>query len=158
MQRKPTPMAKDGWVRARYEEQRIRILIALDEQTESGFPRALRRLARFAFVAVDLPIRWLCTLVGSFLGDRGYIAFGTVVGGYFFIYGLIDARHNQDEAQATFERAQFVTLVSAGHQGAFVAAMRDFARVQNLVSLSRPSPLIPSPPNADSLRGSPTRA
>jgi uncharacterized protein YjbI with pentapeptide repeats len=99
--------------------------------------RAIMALASIVMITVDLPIRWLMTLLDAVIGDRGYLPVGSIVGAYLVVFGLIDAKHQQEETRASFERSQFVTLVS-GNADSFVAASKDFGKVQTMRATAHP--------------------
>jgi hypothetical protein len=69
---------------------------------------------------------------------HGYFLFVTLIGAYFGLYAVFEARHERRANRAAFERAAFMTMVSSGNRGAFVAAMKDFGLIQGIPATCEP--------------------
>jgi hypothetical protein len=117
-----------------YTGLRTRILV-----TQSRLSSDIQPLARAVFLILDVPARWLMDISDTLIGNRGYIAIGSVVAVYFAVFGLIDAKATQEETRASVERSLFVTLVSSGNVASFVAAMKDFGPTQAMPVTEHPS-------------------
>src|SRR5262249_13175141 len=99
-------------------------------------PRGLWWLARhIAFVLW----RWTQSAWRSFIGPKGYLAFVTLITAYFGLYSLLLARHERLTNRALFERSTFISMVSSGNRGSFIAAMKNFGPIQNVVVPPEPS-------------------
>ena len=89
-------------------------------------------------MVLDVPARWLMDIGDTFVGNRGYVALGTVSAAYVAVFGLIDAKSTQEQTQASLERSQFITLVSAGNPASFVAATKGFGPTQTIRATKHP--------------------
>jgi hypothetical protein len=89
-------------------------------------------LPRAALAIIDLPARWLMSLLDALISDKGYITAGSIIAAYLAVFGLIDTKSTQEETRASVERSLFITLVSAGNAQSFVAAMKTFGPVQTM--------------------------
>ena len=89
---------------------------------------------------------WRSNLWNDLIGPRAYrtwiVILTSVVTVYFGAYAVIESRHDRQMNRAMFERNTFITMVSSGNRGTFVAAMKDFGPIQNM-SVSRSPPLFP---------------
>lgn len=124
--------------RRSYELTRGQIWSALDTGTCIMPLRMAILVARAMVVIIDLPTRWLMNLFDGVIGDRGYLTVGSIIGGYLVVFGLIDAKHQQEETRASVERSLFITLVSA-NTSSFVAAMKSFGPIQTMPATEHPS-------------------
>jgi len=88
---------------------------------------------------VDLISRWLVTLVDSLIADRGYLVAGSVAAAYLAIYGVLDAKHQREDTQASFERSTFIALVTSANPASFVVGMKSFGQVQRVEVTQSPS-------------------
>lgn len=86
---------------------------------------------------------WLTGLKADLVGKnahRTWIALITAaVTAYFAVYALFESRHDRQMQIALYERNAFITMVSSGNRGAFVAAMHNFAQIQNMKIQKYPS-------------------
>jgi hypothetical protein len=73
------------------------------------------------------------------ISNRGHVVIGSVVAAYFVVFRLIDAKSTQEETRAGLERSLFITLVSSGNAASFVAAIKDFGRIQTMLATDHPS-------------------
>jgi hypothetical protein len=87
---------------------------------------------------VDLLVRWLMAFLDTVIGDRGYLTVGSLIGAYLIMFGLIDAKSQQEETRASFERSQFMSLVIAGNAPSFVVAMKNFGPTQTMRATEHP--------------------
>ena len=110
---------------------------ATDEPRSSG--RAGSRLARGLS---DHP--WVRNLSGDLTGPFAYrtwiVILTSLVAAYFGIYAVIESRHDRQMNRAMFERNTFITMVSSGNRGTFVAAMKNFGPIQTM-SVSQSPPI-----------------
>jgi uncharacterized protein YjbI with pentapeptide repeats len=108
----------------------------------SGLWKVILALIRFIwwlFKPVFLLLkRWCIGGIKSFVGPNGYIAIATLIGAYVGVYSIIEARYDRKMNRATFERGTFITMVSSGHRGSFVAAMKKFGPLQNMTVPQEP--------------------
>lgn len=88
-------------------------------------------------------IDWLYGSLRYVFGPRGFRAIPVIVSLYIGFYALFEASHERQMNRATFERAMFVDMVSSNNRGQFVAAMKDFGRVQTITAKVEPSFLYP---------------
>ncbi len=83
----------------------------------------------------DTSDSWMSGLKSDLVGKnahRTWIAFlTTTVTAYFAIFALFESRHDRQLQIALYERNAFITMVSSGNRSTFVAAMQNFARIQN---------------------------
>lgn len=56
----------------------------------------------------------------------------TLVGAYFGLYAIMEARHERRLNRAAFERSAFTDLVTSNNRGAFIAAMKRFGPIQTM--------------------------
>jgi hypothetical protein len=109
-----------------------------------------------------MPERWLKHLGRDIAADGGYrIVIGivaTLVGAYFGLYAIVEARHERHLNRALFERSAFMTMVVTGPSG-FRSAMDQFAQIQNQTAPIEPDLSLPPwkwfgeyTPNRESLR------
>ena len=75
---------------------------------------------------------WVETAWHSFIGGHGYLAILTLIGAYVGAYSLNEARYELRANRAALARSNFITMVSSGNRGAFIAAMQDFGELQNI--------------------------
>jgi hypothetical protein len=118
---------------------RARILVALTRPKRSRLSSGIQSTARTIFLLLDVPARWLMDAGDALIGNRGYFAVGSIIAAYFAVFGLIDAKATQEETRASVERSLFMTLVSSGNTGSFVAAMKDFGPTQTMRVTEHPS-------------------
>jgi hypothetical protein len=114
-----------------YGNFRKHILKLLTQPRQSRLSNCLQRTARAGFLILDMPARWLMNLFDAVVGNRGYLAVGSVLAAYLAAFGLIDTKSTQEETRAALERSLFITLVSSGNP-AFVAAMKNFGPTQTI--------------------------
>jgi hypothetical protein len=62
--------------------------------------------------------------------QRGYKLLVALIGIYFGLFAIMEARHERRSNRAAFERSTFIDLVSSGNRGAFIAAMKNFGPIQ----------------------------
>lgn len=88
---------------------------------------------------------WERNFWADLTGPYGYrvwvVGLTTIVGAYVGLYSLLEARHDRQMNRALFERNVFMTMVSSGNRGAFVAAMKRFGPVQT-IRVPRTPPLL----------------
>lgn len=104
---------------------------------------------------------WISGLKSDLVGKnahRTWIGLLTAaVTAYFAVYALFESRHDRQLQIALYERNTFITMVSSGNRGAFVAAMQNFGRIQNFEIKKYPPLFKPwewfddEKPNKDSL-------
>jgi Pentapeptide repeats (8 copies) len=114
----------------------------LNALAHAAWFRALSRIQSGAWAilfVIDVPIRWLMDIADTFIGNRGYVAIGTIFAAYFAAFGLIDAKSTQEETHASLERSLFITLVSSGNAASFVSAMKSFGPTQTILVTEHPS-------------------
>jgi hypothetical protein len=87
--------------RRSYGFVRDRIWRALNLNQSVMPVRIIIFIARVIAVSVDLPIRWLMSFLDTVAGDRGYLTVGSIIGGHLIVFGLIDAKHQQESARAS---------------------------------------------------------
>jgi len=92
-----------------------------------------------ARLAVAVIVRWPANILHTIVGDRGWVTVGSIVGAYLVIFGLVDAKHQREENQASLERAAFITLVSSGNAASFVVGLKSFGPVQTMQATAEPS-------------------
>ena len=122
---------------------RIKFSRALHRNARTMLARLAIWPARLVLAALDLPIRWLMNLLDSVIGDRGYLTVGSIIGGYLLVFGLIDAKHQQDDGRASLERSLFITMVSSGNAQSFVVAMKGFGKAQSMCVTEHPNLFTP---------------
>ena len=90
--------------------------------------------------------RWSHHLRMDLIGPRAYrtwaIVLTTVVGAYFGVFAVMESRHDRQMSRAMFERNTFITMVSSGNPGTFIAAMKNFGPIQTM-SAARSPPIFP---------------
>ena len=91
----------------------------------------------------DLLFRWLTTLLDTGIGDRGYLTVGSVIGAYFVVFGLIDAKSTREETRAAVERSEFSSQVNAGNAASLVAGLKEFGFIQTIPVTEAPSVFAP---------------
>jgi hypothetical protein len=100
----------------------------------------LQAVAYVAVMLIDLPLRWIVDFCDAAIGNRGYVALGSLVGAYLAAFGLIDAKATQEETRATAALSSFVTLVSSGNSASLVTAMKSlFGSTQTTEITNHPS-------------------
>ena len=82
-------------------------------------------------------IRWLAQGTWSRnarqrFSQHGYLLLITLIGAYFGLYAILEARHERRANRAAFERSVFIDLVTSGNRGAFITAMRNFGPTQTM--------------------------
>jgi len=82
---------------------------------------------------------WGKTAWHSFIGGHGYLAIISFIGVYVGAYSLNEARYELRANRAALARSNFITMVSSGNRGAFIAAMQDFGELQNISVPPEPS-------------------
>ena len=91
--------------------------------------------------------RWLRGLWLGFWADLtgplGYRVCALIIGAYVGLFAVMEARHERQMNRALYERSTFITMVSSGNRGAFIAAMMGFGPVQTISVFSEPFPLKP---------------
>jgi hypothetical protein len=79
---------------------------------------------------------WLHNAFQSLTGETGYrvivASIVTIIGAYFGLYAVMEARHERRMNRAAFERSAFIDLVTSNNRGAFIAAMKNFGPVQTI--------------------------
>ncbi len=116
------------------------ILNTLSKPKRSRLFDSIQRTVMAGFLILDAPTRWLMDLCDAVIGNRGYLAVGTVLAAYLAAFGLIDTKATQEETRAAVERSLFITLVSSGNAASFVAAMKvDFGSTQMMTATEHPS-------------------
>ena len=89
---------------------------------------------------------WARNLWADLTGPYAYrtwiVILTTVVAAYFGTYAVIESRHDRQMSRAMFERNTFMTMVSSGSRGTFVAAMKNFGPIQTM-SVPQSPPLFP---------------
>ena len=79
---------------------------------------------------------WISNLSRDLFGPYGYrtwiVCVTTIVAAYFSIYAVLESRHDRQLNRALFERNTFMTMVSSGNAGMFVAAIKDFGPIQKI--------------------------
>ena len=92
--------------------------------------------------------RWRQNIWYDLTGPYGYrvwiVLVTTVVGAYFTLYAVTEARHDRLLNRALFERNTFITMVSSGNRSNFTTAMKEFGPVQTVSALRAPSLREPS--------------
>ena len=81
---------------------------------------------------------WPCRVLWSWgydafqylVGKTGYRIIVPLIGLYFGLYGIMEARHERTLNRSAFELSAFINLVTSNNRGAFVAAMKNFGPVQ----------------------------
>ena len=90
--------------------------------------------------------RWSHHLWADLTGPHAYrtwiVILTTVVAAYFSVYAVMESRHDRQMSRAMFERNTFITMVSSGNRGTFIAAMKNFGPIQTM-SVSRSPPIFP---------------
>jgi hypothetical protein len=76
--------------------------------------------------------QWIVDLVKRLRSPRRYTLLVALVGAYFGLYAIFEARHERQMNRALFERSTFMTMVTSDKRGAFVAAMKQFGPVQTI--------------------------
>jgi hypothetical protein len=101
----------------------------LDER--DAFLTAFRAWLTWPFVRVWSWIVDLWSFVDSSKGYQAVVpALVTLIGAYFGLYAIVEARHERHLNRALFERSAFMTMVVTGPTG-FRSAMNQFAQIQN---------------------------
>jgi hypothetical protein len=57
-------------------------------------------LPRVVLAIIDLPARWLMSLLDALISDKGYITAGSIIAAYLAVFGLIDTRSTQEETRS----------------------------------------------------------
>ena len=70
---------------------------------------------------------------------HGYLLFVTLIGGYFGLYAVLEARHERGMNRALFERATFMSMISSSNRGSIVAALKNFGPIQTILIPSEPA-------------------
>ena len=86
---------------------------------------------------------WGCGFRTSLKGPYGYRSLATLIGIYVGLYAIIEARHERQMNRALFERSTFISMVSSGDRGTFIAAMKHFGPLQTISIFSEPLLLYP---------------
>jgi hypothetical protein len=123
---------------ASYAKLRAYVLAALAKPRRSRWGRGIRSIERAIFLVLDVPARWLMDIADTILGNRGHVLIGSALAAYFVVFGLVDAKSTQEEARASAERNQFITLVGSGSPASFVSAMKEFGSVQTMRATLHP--------------------
>jgi hypothetical protein len=107
--------------------------LEIDEKLSQSAPRELELMKIWPFGIV---FSWLCDAMKYLKGPTGYRFFvpaiATLVGAYFGLYTVLEARHERGVNRALFERATFMSMVSSGNRGSTVAALKNFGPVQSI--------------------------
>lgn len=86
---------------------------------------------------------WGRNLWTDLTGPYGYrvwiVSVTTIIAAYIGWYAVIEARHERQMNRALFERSTFITMVSSGNPGAFIAAMKEFGPTQMTSIFREPS-------------------
>ena len=86
---------------------------------------------------------WLSNLGRDLFGPYGYrtwiVCVSTIVAAYFGVYAVMESRHDRQLNRALFERSTFMTMVSSGNKGMFLAAIKDFSPVQRIEVSAAPN-------------------
>lgn len=69
----------------------------------------------------------------------GYLWIITLVSAYVALYAIFEARNERRLNRALFEYNTFMTMVTSGKRGVFIAAMKNFGPVQNIQVPSEPA-------------------
>ena len=84
----------------------------------------------------------LCNFWADLTGPHCYrvwiVTAVTLMGAYFGLYAVIEARHDRQMNESLFERSVFVALASSGVRGDFIAAMKTFGKTQNMEIYATP--------------------
>ena len=67
----------------------------------------------------------------------------TIVGAYFGLYAVMEARHERRLNRAVFKQSTFINLVTSSNRGAFIMAMKDFGLIQTMEVPPEPHPWPP---------------
>lgn len=81
-------------------------------------------------------------LTGPFAYRTWVVILTTTVAAYFGVYAVMESRHDRQMSRAMSERNTFITMVSSGNRGTFVAAMKNFGPIQTM-SVSQSPPIFP---------------
>lgn len=81
---------------------------------------------------------WTTGFWADLKGPRAYKGLTVIVAAYFGMFAMVEARHERQINRASFERNVFLTMVSSGNRGAFVAAMKNFGPVQLVSAFVEP--------------------
>ena len=100
-------------------------------------------LVEFARGIGKTPINWCLGFWKDMTGLAGYRGVAVVIGAYVGVYSIVEASHERQMNLAAFERNMFITMVESGNRGSFVAAMKDFGRIQTMPVYSEPSIIQP---------------
>ena len=114
------------------------------------FRRTCPRVVRTRNTSDNRPnwtkFRWIPHLLADLTGSYAYrtwiVILTTVVAAYFGAYAVMESRHDRQMNRAMFERNTFITMVSSGEPGTFVAAMKNFGPVQTMAVPKSP-PVFP---------------
>ncbi len=90
---------------------------------------------------------WMFNLRRDLFGPYGYrtwiVCITTIVAAYFSVYAVLESRHDRQLNRALFERNSFMTMVSSGNGGTFLAAIKDFGPIQKIEIPVAPNLLAP---------------
>lgn len=90
---------------------------------------------------------WISGLRADLTGANAHRTWITVitaaVTSYFAIFAVFESRHDRQMNLALYERNAFLTMVSAGNDDEFVAAMQNFGGIQSIEVQANPSILMP---------------
>lgn len=99
-----------------------------------------RSWVRYIFQGIFSTMQlWAVSFWIRLKSGEGYVLLVTFIGTYVGLYTIQMGRHELLANRATFERSTFITMVSSGNRGAFIAAMKDFGRIQNMEISIEPS-------------------
>lgn len=82
---------------------------------------------------------WIRGFWNDVVGPRGYRGLAVIVAGYVGFFSIIEARHDRQLNFATTERNVFITIVSSGERGSFIAGMKTFGPTQTVSVFDEPS-------------------
>ena len=111
----------------------------LDKETPSSHP--VDRLGHKRSDCGWIPNLW-ADLTGPYAYRTWTIVLTSVVAAYFGMYAVIESRHDRQISRAMFERNTFITMVSSGNRGTFIAAMKNFGPIQTM-SVPQSPPAFP---------------
>ena len=114
--------------------------LEIDEKLRQSAPHELELMKIWPFGIV---FSWLCDAMKYLKGPTGYRFFvpavATLVGAYFGLYAVLEARHERGMNRALFERATFMSMISSGNRGSIVAALKNFGPIQTILIPSEPA-------------------
>lgn len=98
--------------------------------------RVIDRLFQVVIGIFLLVSMWCVDAFEYLRGKTGYRVFVpavvTLVGAYFGLYAVMEARHERRMNRAAFERSAFIDLVTSDKRGAVIAAMKNFGPIQSM--------------------------